>query len=139
MLVLRVTILLAVTAAAGVLHAGLQDGDSGQAKPPALVRYEAVRLLWDQAEVQRKRGRDATIGDGSEESIVLWSRRLAEAASAAGVQSAHDAYGEHCARMERRVEGMEPEFKRSLVSRTELARARYFAADARVLLETVSR
>jgi|SRR5688572_893629 len=128
--------LLAVAVAlACLIGFGLSDE---QEKEPtaASERLAAATEIWQQASLARERG-DFDFGDTNEEAYYRWSLRLADAAIAAGTQARATAYAEHAERMAERAETSEALMKMGRTSIIQCAIARYYAADARVLLEGV--
>ena len=105
-------------------------------KPSAASeRLAAATEIWQQANLARSRG-DVDFGDADDEAYHRWSLRLADAAIAAGTQARTAAYAEHAARMAERAETSEALMRMGRSSLLQGAIARYYAADARVLLES---
>jgi hypothetical protein len=117
---------------------GQGDAPSQQAQSAAMARYEAAKTVCDLSENKLKMGRDDFEGDAAAESRFLWSSRLADAAVAAGVVPAADAYREHVARMEKFAASIESLQVRGRASEIQVATAQFFVADAKAQLERVA-
>lgn len=126
--------LFAVAVALACLIAvGLSD-EQEKVPSAASERLAAATEIWRQASLARERG-DFDFGDSNEEAYYRWSLRLADAAIAAGTQARATAYAEHVARMAERAKASEVLMTMGRSSILQGAIARYYAADARVLLE----
>jgi hypothetical protein len=115
-----------------------QQASKEEASSAVTARYKAASEILGIVEAQRSRG-DGDAQFPEEDASIRWSLRLAEAAVAAGAQPASQAYADHVQRMEKQVAAVEAQAKMGRRSALEVAVARYFLADARVLLERASK
>jgi len=115
-----------------------QQTSKDDASSAVMARYKAASEVVGLVEAQRSRG-DGDAQFPEDDASIRWSLRLAEAAVAAGVQPASRAYADHVQRMEKQAAGVEAQAKMGRRSALEVAVARYFLADARVLLERAAK
>src|SRR5688572_9620948 len=111
-----------------------QDESQVQRQSAAMARYEAAKAVWDLASAMPKMGRDDFGGDEGDEARFRWSHRLAEAAVAAGMMPAAEAYGQHLHRMEEFASKTKLLHEGGRRSKSQVAAAEYFAADAKLQL-----
>ena len=105
-------------------------------KPPAVERYEAAREIEKYATDARNAGSDAPWGDAAAvETRVLWSKRLAETTIETGALAAHDAYGQHVARMELMLQETQLLHENGRKGAIEVEALRFHVADAKLQLE----
>lgn len=97
-----------------------------------LARYEAAKGVLDEAERLRQSGRSIPISTEVELSMT-WSRRLAEAACAAGV-SHGEAMRQHLARTEQLLSDTQVLYDWGRCGSYEVAVARFHVAEARVMV-----
>ena len=105
---------------------------------PLAVRYQAAKDAWEQAELLRQAGRPA-VACAEDELRVAASRRLAEAASDAGVVPRGEGMREHLARMQTLLDETKVLAQGARRSDYDVAVMRFHVADARMLVAAAER
>lgn len=131
-----------IVAVAGLAAASLLTGmclrpQDAAARTPASERYEAAKEVWSTAGTLS--WRTMTENAAEVEARVLWSRRLAEAATDAGALPPKDAFAQHVARMEQAMEEAKSLYEAGRRSGYDVAVVRYALAEAKGLLERVAK
>ena len=96
----------------------------------AAERYAIAKEICDDAKTLRAAGRG---GFQSAEDELKWSRRLAEAAVAAGIATPAQAYGDYAALLQEKVSGLEELYKAGRAQRREIVEMRWEWALAKEL------